>query len=414
MDSNGSRGGAASRRLVLLSLDWLRAKDPRVSLGHGSILARLRQVEALEVVPVRWAVNAPGFDRREVLAGVRDALAGGGDLAVGVYVWNDEVVRWLLAALRRSGFGGRIVLGGPQISYAPPGIAEVYPEADALVRGYGEQALVEVICGERSSIPGVVWRGGPDHGAPARVELEALPSPLLSGLVPVQAFMRWETQRGCPYVCSFCQHREPGARLRQRTLSPGRIAAEIEALVFGGARDIAVLDPIFNANPDAGAILHRFSELGYTGRLSLQSRFELLDEEFLEACAALDVRLEFGLQTVQPSEMRAVRRINQLERVERGIEQLHARGIAFEVSLIYGLPTQTLETFRHTVGWCRARGVDRLQAFPLMLLRGTELERSRARWGLVESDDDIPVVVESNSFSRQDWHQMQAIAGGLR
>jgi radical SAM superfamily enzyme YgiQ (UPF0313 family) len=404
-----------SRRVVLLSLDWLRSKDPRTSLGHASLLARLEAVPAIGVTSISRAVNQPGFDRRELLRAVRKALAGDpADLAIGIYVWNDEVVRWLLRDLRSAGFAGRIILGGPQLSYAPAGVLKHYPEADVIIRGYGEDALVSVLLGDdEAQAPGVVWAGQRDTAGQAAVDLGSLPSPILTGVLPVQPFMRWETQRGCIYACSFCQHREPGARLRKRTLAPGRVRDEIDALVEGGVRDLAVLDPIFNTNPEATAILERFSLRGFTGRLSLQSRFELLDAPFLDACQDLDVVLEFGLQTVIRSEMRAVARMNRLDRVEDAIGALHQRAIPFEVSLIYGLPTQTLESFEQTVRWCQERGVEVIRAFPLMLLRGTRLDRERERWGLVESDDVIPVVVESDSFDRSEWLEMRALADSL-
>jgi len=401
--------------VVLLSLDWRRAKDPRTSLAHASLRARLEQVPDLEVVSIRRAVNAPGFSRDEVLAAVRAELAvKATELAVGVYVWNEHCVRWLLDALRAQGFSGRIILGGPQISYAPAGVAARYPAADLLIRGYGEDALAAVLTGRPPrSIPGVLRPVAPDSGLPAAVDLGALPSPILSGVLPVTPFMRWETQRGCIYRCAFCQHREPGARLRRRALPLERVLAEVGALVEGGAQDIAVLDPIFNSGPHAADILGAFTARGYRGRLSLQARFELLDDAFLDACAGLDCVLEFGLQTVQPDEMAAIGRINKLDRVEAAIAALHRRGQPFEVSLIYGLPNQTLDSFRATVAWCRERGVPVIRAFPLMLLRGTELSRQRRRWGLVQSDDPVPVVVESHSFRRQDWQQMAALAAEL-
>ena len=178
-------------------------------------------------------------------------------------------------------------------------------------------------------------------------------------------------------------------------------------------RDIAVLDPIFHTNPAAVDILRQFGEAGFGGRISLQSRFELIDDDFLDACAGLDVRLEFGLQTVQRAEMRAVGRMNDLLKADAVIGALHRRGIPFEVSLIYGLPEQTLASFKASVRWCQERAVPTLKAFPLMLLRGTGLDRDRARWGLVESADDVPVVVRSSSFSRSDWEAMRSVAERL-
>ncbi len=142
-----------STNVVLVSLDWLRGKDPRRSLGHASIRARLLEAGGIDVTSVEFAVNATNFSRERVLVSVLDAIPDQRTyVAIGGYVWNEHIVRWLLAELRRSGFRGPIVLGGPQISYAPPGIDGTYPYADLFVRGYGEDALVRILRGEVSAV----------------------------------------------------------------------------------------------------------------------------------------------------------------------------------------------------------------------------------------------------------------------
>lgn len=413
---------SARRHLVLLSLDWTRDKDPRVPLGHASLLAALHEADAADVTALSEPINAPGFSVDKVLEPLLRAAhrrsADRTDVGIGVYIWNDHYVRRLLVELRRSGFAGRIVLGGPQISYSGPGLERLYPEADAFIRGYGEVALREFVqSGEPVSISGLHWAGQPDLGAQARPVLSSLPSPFLTGIVEVsrQHFLRWETQRGCPYRCSFCQHREAGARLssRQRTLDLGRLREEMALFVTAGVEDIAVLDPIFNVGPDHLAILHAFQRLGYRGRLSLQCRFELVNQAFLEACQGLNVRLEFGLQTIHEEEGRAIRRVNQMDRVEQAMRELTLRSLPYEVSLIFGLPRQTLLSFLQTVDYCLTRGVPTIRAFPLMLLRGTELEGQREDFGLRENQEVIPAVVRSNSFSEEDWQAMAAIAAAL-
>ncbi|WP_338281599.1 B12-binding domain-containing radical SAM protein [Corallococcus caeni] len=409
------------RRVILVSIDWTRDKDPRLPLGHASIVAALRHAN-VDVRAFSFAVNRSDFSEEHILWSVLESARGlearDVDLGLGVYVWNDRVVKRLLGAVRRSGFAGRIILGGPQVSYAGPGLEQLYPEADGFVRGYGEEAMVAIAAtSERVRFPGVHWAGQLDAGVQAQAKLETLASPFLEDVIELsgeQRFIRWETQRGCPFRCSFCQHREAGSRLRRRDLPMARLEEEIELFVYSGVNDIAVLDPLFNLGDHALAVLRTFQRLDYRGRLSLQCHFSTLDDEFLDACEGLAVRLEFGLQTIHEKEARAVERVNHLEKVVEGVRKLHARGIPFEVSIIFGLPEQTLESFRQTVDFCLRRQVPVLKAFPLMLLRGTQLERERARWGLEENDAPIPSVIRSHTFNEQEWSRMEALAEALR
>ena len=408
------------RRIILVDLYWTRDKDPRVPLGHASLLASLREEPSIEVRSLVRPVNAGPLALDELAREILE-LAGGlppdaVDVAVGVYVWAESIVVRLLPRLRALGFRGRIILGGPQISYAEAGIDRSYPEADVLVRGYGEQVLRALArTPERLRLPGVLHSGGLDACSRATVELDALPSPWLTGAIPLagQRFVRWETQRGCPFRCAFCQHREPGARLRRRDLDADRIAAEIDLFCRAGVQDIAVLDPIFNVGPQAVRVLERFRERGFRGRLSLQCRAESLRPEFLELAQGLHVRLELGLQTANEAESVAIDRRNDIAKVDAALEQLRRRGIAHEVSLIFGLPLQTLASFVASVDWCLQRRVPVIKAFPLMLLRGTKLDRERERWSLEEDGSAMPMVVASSSFDRRDHQWMARIAEAL-
>jgi radical SAM superfamily enzyme YgiQ (UPF0313 family) len=192
-----------------------------------------------------------------------------------------------------------------------------------------------------------------------------------------------------------------------------RIEAEIDLFCASGVSDIAVLDPIFNMGPHATDVLRRFAARGYPGRLSLQCRAEAIDDAFLDAAAALDVVLEFGLQTIHADEGRAVKRMNNLSKVDRTLEAVRARGIQHEVSLIFGLPLQTLASFEKTVDWCLEREVPVIKAFPLVLLRGTALERDRDRWGLGDSGGAMPMVLRSSTFDVDDWMMMARISEAL-
>lgn len=159
----------------------------------------------------------------------------------------------------------------------------------------------------------------------------------------------------------------------------------------------------------------------------MQSRFEMMKDEYLAACEKISknggkVTLEFGLQTANKSEQKAIDRGTNLTLVDQWMETLHKRNMPFEVSLIYGLPNQTLESFKESVEYCLKRKVPVLKAWPLMLLRGTKLELEKEKYDLREDlienstriHHNIPHVVSSSTFSENEWRQMHQIAFLLR
>lgn len=401
--------------IVVVEFPWGRDKDPRTPLGHASLLAVLNQLGVPYSSHVH-EVNGERFNANRAISNILNNLREDSMLAVGVYVWAEDIVQTLLRRARDSGFSGPIVLGGPQISYTSGELESHYPEADFFVRGYGEMALASLAFDVSADVPGVHRAGTEDLNEQTLVDLSQMPSPWLTEVIPLedQKFIRWETQRGCPFKCGFCQHKEPGARLRVPHFNMERILNEVDLFCRFGVEDIAVLDPIFNASSHCIEVLKRFVENGFTGRLSLQCRAEMLTDDFLDLASQLKVRLEFGLQTIHDDEGQAVDRRNNIPRAREKFEQVNKRGLPYEVSIIYGLPEQTLASFLETVDWCIELQVPVLKAFPLMLLRGTSVEERKGEWGLVESEGSMPVVVQSNSFSFDDWVEMARISEALK
>ena len=407
-----------ARTVILVDMPWGRDKDPRIPLGHASLLAALRRA-GVETRSVVAPVNAVDFSVAEVLRRICTAAQWTSDerlvIALGAYVWNEPAVQSLLRGLAGTHPEARLVVGGPQVTFADDA-TDLYPSADCIVRGAAEDVLVALASAQvGAAIPGVIWRGQRDGGCQARVELGRLASPFLDGVVPVRrgSFLRWETKRGCRFACSFCQHRNPASRDFQR-LADVRVRDEIHLFSRRQVADIAVLDPVFNDGERSLAILEECKRAGLGARLSIQARLEMTDEALLEAARGLDLRLEFGLQTIHPVECRAVERPNNMRAVEQRLELVRRAGHPFEVSLIYGLPNQTYTSFVASVRWCLEQGVPTIKAFPLMLLRGTKLERERRRWSLIESDDAIPQVVSSSTFDRADHGRMAALSEALR
>lgn len=400
-----------------------------MSLAQASLVAALRK-RNVNVQPQAWSVNQPQFDVGDAIDFVMGNAAEGVDVAIGAYVWHETHTQLLLDALKQNNFPGKIILGGPQISYTRNGLEGYYPQADVFNRGYGEDALAAWWLShyESPGIAGVHYAGEPDMAFSADVDMHELPSPYLTGIISPQPFIRWETQRGCPFRCSFCQHRESDVSMTRRHFSESRILQEVQWILDNPViNDIAVLDPTFNSGPWYLTIIRKLAEGKYQGKIALQCRIEMVKDEFLEAVSELNrtahVVLEFGLQTTNREEAARIQRPNNMRKVSRTLTKTYERNIATEVSLIFGLPGQTIATFAESIQFCKDHGVPTIYAYPLMLLRGTPLYEAKEELGLVESTDvdlnidriqgDIPHVIASPSFTHREWLVMAEMAEAL-
>lgn len=420
-----------SKNLIMISLDWTRPKDPPLSLGHASILANL-YANKINVTAKSWAVNNPSFRVEEVLQYIENVTSMDHDLAFGVFIWNEQYVQNVIKHIKKNNFPGRIILGGPQISYVKNDIENYYPEADIFIRGYGEEALAKYMLSKEPFpvIQGVHFAGQSDLHKSATADLNNIPSPFLSGVLQRQRFMRWETQRGCPFRCSFCQHRESDVSQKRRAFPARRIEQEIDWLTEDKeVQDLAVLDPVFNSGSQYLSVLERFAMRQYSGKIALQCRMEMVKPEFLDVVEEVNktgrVVLEFGLQTIHKNEQKLIQRPNAMPKIREVLDETRRRKIETEVSLIFGLPGQTVESFKASIDFCKSFEVPVIHAFPLMLLRGTPLHEKKEQLNMVESNDtthleatnqlptDSPYVVKSGSFSYDDWLRMSEMADEL-
>ena len=276
-------------------------------------------------------MNRPGFSVGAFLYRVSEAVSEAGIqvlVGIGAFVWCEPEVQALLRALCPE---TDVVLGGSQVSYAGPGrLEQLYPGARYFVRGNGEFAMVSLAAGHaENGMHGLHVAGMADLCTKADFPLDALPSPHLDGTSPIGGFVRWETQRGCQFACTFCQHKQPGRRLLNANMAMERLRREVVAFRDAGTDKIAVLDPIFNTDDGRAVdLLGCMKETGIGAHISLQCRFELVTDDFLDAVEPLDATLEFGLQTVHGDEARAVGRPNHMDSVERVVKAIKIRSFS--------------------------------------------------------------------------------------
>lgn len=405
-------------RTLLISFDLVRPGEISTPLAIASILAHQRSEERWQesMAVTHLTINmleCGGSARPEVFEAVLSAygLERFDAIALSAYVWNEYLLNPFIALLRRMGFLGKIVLGGYQITYGrETELLQRYPDCQVFIVGQAEQAFAEL----------------PDHlGADhpvflnVPVDFNQLASPYLTGILPVPLgarMVRMETKRGCPYRCSFCAHRDlVTRRVHKHPLE--RVFQELAFVAERRVKRVNILDPIFNAGKEHLEVMREAVRLGMRSTFTLQSRFENIRGEqgavFLDLCEQGNFHLEFGLQTTDHEVSKLIDRANRMDLVDAAMQQLVARGIPFEVSLIYGLPGQTLDSFQRSIDHLHRMGCADIKAWPLMLLPGTKLHDQRENWGMREEalgEFNIPVVMESSTFTREEWERMEQMA----
>ena len=137
------------------------------------------------------------------------------------YVWNWKFNLAFAKMVRKYNPKALIVLGGPQVPDDSTGFFEKYPFIDILCHGEGELVFNEILKehmggNDYGLIEGVTYNDRNNKkifDVPRRtraVELEDIPSPYLDGtfydlmMEDVMWQASWETNRGCPYRCTFC------------------------------------------------------------------------------------------------------------------------------------------------------------------------------------------------------------------
>lgn len=336
------------------------------------------------------------------------------EIAISCYIWNEYMINPLMTIIRDAGFKGRFILGGYQISYAEKDkLTLEYPLANIFISGYAEASLLKAIFAPAQSSPLFL-----DETA----NFSQIPSVYLEHEIKVeygQKMIRWETKRGCPYKCTFCAHRDlKQNRVYKHDLD--KAFMEIAHFKELAVKKINILDPVFNVGKEYLEILTEMERINLGSEITFQTRFEMIKgeagEKFLDLAEKLNISLEFGIQTIIPQEYEVIKRPNDKEQIQKIMAVLNERNIPYEVSLIYGLPKQTLSSFQESVDFVEKNGGKNIKAFPLLLLKGTELYSQKEKWGLKErvlGDFDIPTVIESNTFKEEDWHKMDLIAQQL-
>lgn len=293
---------------------------------------------------------------------------------------------------------------------------------DAVAIGSGELTLVGLVRHLLRSpkraldrpLPGlVVKRNGSlawGPPAPQPAHFSDLASPYLVGTVYRGSYPFLEMARGCKFQCTFCSDAKASREGMWRTHSVERIASEIAAVVhWPEAQGIDAGSSTANINDREFASVCEAIRRGDPGG-RLEYTFQMYPALSRPAQrAALEGirvgRLCFGVQSFTPSTWKPILRRTTLDHLDRSMSVFGGTG-TLQVSLLLGLPGETLEGFKQTFDDCFARGWN-ICVNRLLVLPGTQLHRDHERFGLRFREDLYYRVTESNTMNNDDLRRAQ-------
>ncbi|HZR81543.1 MAG TPA: cobalamin-dependent protein [Candidatus Binatia bacterium] len=347
----------------------------------------------------------------KLAARARAALAAGVEPVLGLscYTWNVAEFLEIARAVKHDVPELLVVAGGPHVQRAQDFLHG--DGIDVVVLGEGEETFVELLdCEGRSA-----WRGiaglafvderGAVHRTAARArarELDRFPSALdvvelrdASGK-PRYRQVAYETSRGCPYRCSFCEWGTGAIGTKMFQLSLDRIQDDLERLVDGGIHDIWLCDSNFGALREDRAKAEIIVDLKKrTGRpntfatsWSKNHNQRVQDIVRLLHRHGLLWHYHLALQTLTPLALelshRTNMRANDYEPIAR---TLAAEGVPIAAELIWGLPGDNLPDFERNLDHLMTV-FPNINIFGYTLLPGTEFFERREEYRL----ETLPVA----------------------
>lgn len=393
--------------------------------------------------------------KRVPVAEAVDWLAGADVVGFSTYVWNARLQLAIAKALKAARPETLIVFGGPQVPDRSEAFLREHPYVDLACHGEGERVFVDVLdaaaARDWTAVPGCSFLR-PDgsyelHPKPPRIaDLDEIPSPYLSGTFeplrrhyPEERWvMTWETNRGCPFSCSFCDWGSATAAKVHR-FGDERLHAEIDHMCSGAVAFVFCCDANFG-------ILKRDLELtqrivagkertGYPYSLSVQSAKNATERTYaiqkLIDAALSSYGATISLQTVNDSTLANIRRANISSESYRELQRRYTRdGIYTYTDIILGLPGESYAQFADGVAQVVAEGQhNHIQFHNCSLLPNAEMGDPAyvERFGLrtvdqaicgihshVDDTDEVEerlaTVVSTDAMPPSDWVRTKTFA----
>lgn len=365
-------------------------------------------------------------------------------------LWNKNLSIESAKAVRNKFPDALIVTGGPSIPKDPEltkSFLEQHPYIDVICVGEGEEILV-ALCRHYaqgtnySDIPGIIYReretGSVISTGPEEIlSMDKLPSPYTDGTFddlynkyrPEFSGIIWETNRGCPYRCTFCTWGNYATKkIREKPID--LVKQEIEWIGRNQIKYIAMSDANFGIrkrDEDIVALLVECKEkYGVPNFISVSWVKNSSDKVFsiskkLKECG-IGFRVTLSLQSLNNDVVKAVNRTNIQGNKYKDIRAAYNRERFYSYTeLILGLPLETYESFLSGIEASLSESIfNQLYIYPCFLFPNTEMAtlESRRKYGIesqtieggytkskgsYKMNEDVEIVIGTSAMPKDKW-----------
>jgi radical SAM superfamily enzyme YgiQ (UPF0313 family) len=415
----------------------------------------LLQSYALKHHPAPQTLNfmLPIFHRVKVEDAVEELLKA--DLVLfSTYVWNVRISSEIARKLKEKKPGIGIVFGGPQVPDRAEAFLREHPFVDIAVHGEGERIATELLLcwnsRDWSKLAGVSYltADGAFHHHPKgeRIkDINIVPSPFLTGVFdpvmkanPNQKWIAlWETNRGCPFSCSFCDW---GSSTQSRVFQFQLDRLKQEAEWFADKK----IDFVFCCDANFG-ILPRDVDLaqyvadvkksrGFPSALSVQNTKNATERAYqvqkILSDSGLNKGVTLSMQSVDKTTLKNIKRENiSLETYSELQRRFTRDKVETYSDLILGLPGETYQSFKAGIATVVESGQhNRIQFNNCSILPNAEMgdPEYQKKHGIVTIESDIinihgsladadneilerqQLVIATGTTPREDWAKTRA------
>ena len=353
------------------------------------------------------------------------------------YLWTVEDSLRLSAAVKAVNPANITIHGGPSTPSYEKDCEQFFldnPHVDIAVRGEGELTFSDILdkldienaggLDVLKDVEGLTYRGATGvvrTGNRDRIaDLNTIPSPYLTGLFDefgsVSAGAVIETNRGCPYGCTFCDWGS-ATLSKVRRFELDRVYAELEWSAKHQIQDASIADANFGMLARDVAITEKIAELksryGYPRSVGInyaknQVKY-LRDIIRIMAEAGILTEGKVSLQSMDETTLQVIDRANiKLDKYNELAKEFRRADLPLAVEIMVGLPGATSAAFHNDLQQCTNRDVRAMLNNTTLLPNSPMNDPAyRKEHAIVAAPGEM--LKETASYTREEWEGMNRL-----